>query len=377
MTRYETATAHSFSDEPARMDLWLWLIPLILSGLGILMVTSTTSNFVYDVSGSPFTMGIRQIRSLGFGFIMMMLTICIPTRFWRNIAPLMWAMSVIMIVCTLIPGIGSAVGGANRWLRIAGVSIQPSEIALLAVVLEMGKLFEKHSEDRFMCFRTVLMLIVITAAPLLLQPDLGSVILLAFVCMGMFVEKHGWKLPIMAGVAGVLLLLLLIKLRPYRMRRLNAFLDPHSDPLNTGFQTIQGLIAFANGGAWGAGLGYGFQKLHYLPAAYTDFIYAALGEELGLIGTVGVLALMAMWLWRCRFLYKHAPGSFETSLVWGITLSILGPFFINVAGVTNLIPLTGMPLPFVSYGGSALVMSWVSIGILLRVQRDVTRGLAS
>ena len=375
MTRYETT--HSISDEPVRMDLWLWLIPLILSGLGILMVTSTTSSFVYDVSGSPFTMGIRQIRSLGLGFIMMLLTIFIPTRFWRNIAPLLWVTSVILLISTMVPGIGSSVGGAKRWLRIAGVSIQPSEIVMLAVVLEMGKLFEKHSGDPAVCFKTVLALIGITAIPLLFQPDLGSAILITFVCMGMFVERYGWKLPLMLGVICVLLLFLLIKIEPYRMRRLNAFLDPHADPLNTGFQTIQGLIAFANGGTWGAGLGYGFQKLHYLPAAYTDFIYAALGEELGLIGTVGVLALMAMWLWRCRFLYKHAPGSFETSLVWGITLSILGPFFINVAGVTNLIPLTGMPLPFVSYGGSALVMSWVSIGILLRVQRDVTRGLAS
>ena len=375
MSRYDTA--NSISVEPVRMDLWLWLIPLILSGLGILMVTSTTSSFVYDVSGSPFTMGIRQIRSLGFGFIMMLLTIWIPTNFWRNIAPLMWVTSVILLVCTLIPEIGYSVGGASRWLRIAGVSIQPSEVVLLAAVLEVGKLFEKHSGDMSKCFGIVLALIGITALPMLLQPDLGSVILLAFVCMGMFVARYGWKLPLAAGVVGVMLVLPLIVLKPYRWRRLTAFMDPYEDPLNAGFQTIQGLIAFANGGTWGAGLGYGFQKLHYLPAAYTDFIYAALGEELGLIGTLGVLALMAMWLFRCRFLYKHAPGSYETAIVWGITLTILGPFFINVGGVTNLIPLTGMPLPFVSYGGSALVMSWVSIGILLRVQRDITREIAS
>ena len=375
MTRYETIPP--VSDESVRMDLWLWLIPLILSGLGIIMVTSTTSSFVYDVSGSPFTMGIRQIRSLVFGFIMMLLTICIPTRFWRGIAAFMWAVSVTMLVATLIPGIGSSVGGAHRWLRIAGVSIQPSEIVMLAVVLEMGKLFEKHSEDQSRCFRAVLILIAITALPLLKQPDLGSIILLALVCMGMFVERYGWKLPLATGAIGILLLLLLVKFEPYRMRRLNAFLDPHADSLDSGFQTIQGLIAFANGSIWGAGLGHGFQKLQYLPAAYTDFIYAALGEELGLIGTLGLLTLMAMWLTRCRSLYKHAPGSYETSIVWGITLTILVPFFINVAGVTNLMPLSGMPLPFVSYGGSSLVMLWVRIGILLRIQRDIARLNAS
>ncbi|MCL2684681.1 MAG: FtsW/RodA/SpoVE family cell cycle protein [Synergistaceae bacterium] len=375
MTRSETAP--SILDEPVRMDFWLWLIPLIMSGLGILMVTSTTSSFVYDVSGSPFTMGIRQFRSLGFGFLMMLFTICIPTRFWRNIASFMWAMSVIMLVGTLIPGVGSAVGGANRWLRIAGVSIQPSEIVVLAVVLEMGKLFEKHSEDPSRCFRAVLALIVITALPLLRQPDLGSVVLLVLICMGMFVERFGWKLPLATGSIGVLLLLFLVKLEPYRMRRWNAFMNPHADPLNTGFQTIQGLIAFANGGVWGAGLGHGFQKLQYLPAAYTDFIYAALGEELGLLGTLGLLVLMTMWMTRCHVLYRNIRGSYEMSIVWGITLTVLTPFFINVGGVTNLIPLTGMPLPFVSYGGSSLVMSWVRIGILLRLQRDISKDIAS
>jgi len=375
MTRYGTAAL--ISDEPARTDISLWLIPLIMSWLGILMVISTTSSFVYDTSGSPFTMGIRQIRSLGVGFIVMLLTICIPTRFWRNVASFMWVTSVIMLVATLIPGIGSTVGGAHRWLRIAGVSIQPSEIVMLAVVLEMGKLFEKHSEDPPRCFRAVLILIAITALPLLKQPDLGSIILLTLVCMGMFVERFGWKFPLVTGSMGVLLLLMLIKLEPYRMRRLNAFMDPHADPLNSGFQTIQGLIAFANGGVWGAGLGHGFQKLQYLPAAYTDFIYAALGEELGLLGTLGLISLMAWWMMRCHSLYKHAPGSYEKSLAWGIILTILTPFFINVGGVTNLIPLTGMPLPFVSYGGSSLVMSWVRIGILLRVQRDITKGVTS
>ena len=375
MTRYGTAAL--ISDEPARTDISLWLIPLIMSWLGILMVISTTSSFVYDTSGSPFTMGIRQIRSLGVGFIVMLLTICIPTRFWRNVASFMWVTSVIMLVATLIPGIGSTVGGAHRWLRIAGVSIQPSEIVMLAVVLEMGKLFEKHSEDPPRCFRAVLILIAITALPLLKQPDLGSIILLTLVCMGMFVERFGWKFPLVTGSIGVLLLLMLIKLEPYRMRRLNAFMDPHADPLNSGFQTIQGLIAFANGGVWGAGLGHGFQKLQYLPAAYTDFIYAALGEELGLLGTLGLISLMAWWMMRCHSLYRHAPGSYEKSLAWGIILTILTPFFINVGGVTNLIPLTGMPLPFVSYGGSSLVMSWVRIGILLRVQRDITKGVTS
>jgi cell division protein FtsW len=304
----------------------------------------------------------------------MLVTFCVPSRWWHGAASSLWALSIILIAATLIPGVGTSVGGANRWLRLGGVSVQPSEIMIFAVVLEVGKLFEKHSGNTSRCFGSVLALIGITAIPLLLQPDLGTTVFLALVCMGMFVERFGWKLPVAAAVIGVMIVLLLIMLEPYRMRRWNAFRDPHADPLDAGYQPIQGLIAFANGGVWGAGLGHGFQKLQYLPAAYTDFIYAALGEELGLLGTLGVLALAAMWMLKCRIVYKRAQSNYEASLVWGITLTIAIPLFINIAGVTNLIPLTGMPLPFVSYGGSSLLMSWARVGVLLRLQKDISRG---
>jgi cell division protein FtsW len=371
MTRYP-ASDFIPNNAPAKTDIWLWLIPLILSGLGILMVTTTTSNMVYDVSGSPFTMGIRQTRSLGVGFMMMLVAFCVPTRFWQKIAGLLWIVSVIMLIATLIPGIGNSSGGASRWLRLGGVSVQPSEIMILAAVLESGKILEKHTYDPKRCFIATLILIAVSAAPLLFQPDLGSTIFLALVCMGMFTERFGWKLPILLGVIGAALLIVLVVLEPYRMRRINAFRDPYSDPLGSGFQTIQGLIAFANGGIWGAGLGRGFQKLQYLPAAYTDFIYAALGEELGLFGTLGVLSLVSLWLLRCRILYKRSEDGYGKSVAWGMTLTIILPLFINIGGVTNMMPLTGMPLPFVSYGGSALVMAWMRIGLLLRIQKDAS-----
>ncbi|MDR3280586.1 MAG: putative lipid II flippase FtsW [Synergistaceae bacterium] len=364
------------NETAGRVDIWLWLLPLILSGLGILMVTSTTSNFVYDVSGTPFTMGMRQLRSLGVGFVMMLVTFCIPMRFWYNISGAFWIASIIMLAATLIPGVGSSIGGASRWIRVGGISIQPSEIMILATVLESGKLFEKHRLDSLKCFRLIIILLIVSCLPLMLQPDLGSTIFLVMVCMGMFVERFGLTYPAMAVMFCGVGFLLLILFEPYRMRRISAFLDPYADPLDTGFQTIQGLIAFANGGAWGAGLGHGFQKLQYLPAAYTDFIYAAMGEELGLIGTLSVLALMTFWLFRCRALYNRVPDGYQAALVWGVALTIILPFFINIAGVTNMIPLTGIPLPFISYGGSALIMSWMRVGVLLRLQKDISRGVA-
>lgn len=154
------------------------------------------------------------------------------------------------------------------------------------------------------------------------------------------------------------------------MRRILALVDPWSDPLNTGFQVIQGLIAFANGNLWGLGVGHGLQKLQYLPAAHTDFIFAAIGEELGLFGTLFVLFLFFLWIWRAWSVYILFPRGFERSLLWGMVLSIVLPLLINVGGVTKVIPLTGIPLPFVSYGGSALVMAWMRTGIILRLARE-------
>jgi len=358
------------SERTQKVDPVLWLIPLILSGVGILMVTSTTSPLSFDLTGTPFMMGIKQLKWLAVGVGVMLFTYCVPTRTWFRAGGFFWILSLILTFLTRIPGIGASVGGAWRWIKVLGVSVQPSEILALTIVTVIAKLSVRNELNPEKCFSYIILLNLMSIFPLMLQPDLGSVILILMVSMGMYVERFGWKLPILTGVIGSVILSFFIMLKPYRMRRVYAFLNPWLDPLDTGFQTIQGLIAFANGGAWGSGLGHGFQKLQYLPAAYTDFIYAALGEELGMIGTLGVLTLCLMWLSRCRILYNRVPDGYETSIVWGITLTIVVPFFINIAGVTNLLPLTGMPLPFLSYGGSALVMMWMRVGLLLRIYKE-------
>jgi cell division protein FtsW len=353
-----------------KVDPILWLIPLVLSGIGILMVTSTTSPSSFEASGTPFIMGIKQLRWLFLGIAAMFATYCIPIKAWYKASGPLWFFSMTLLAATLIPGVGSYVGGARRWVRVAGISIQPSEILTLAMVMVAAKLMVRNEMNPQKSFSQIIFILAVSAAPLLKQPDLGSIILILVICMGMYVERFGWKLPLLSGVFGAALISVFIMLKPYRMRRVYAFLNPWLDPLDTGFQTIQGLIAFANGGKWGTGLGHGFQKLQYLPAASTDFIYAALGEEMGLIGSLGVLALFSLWLARCRELYNRAPEGYETALVWGVTLTIAIPLFINIAGVTNAMPLTGMPLPFVSYGGSALVMMWIRIGLLLRIHKE-------
>lgn len=210
-----------------------------------------------------------------------------------------------------------------------------------------------------------------SSVPLLCQPDLGTTILVFLISMGMYVERVGFKLPIITGAVIIAAASpSLVFGTSYRMRRISAFINPWNDPLDTGFQAIQGLIAFANGGFWGTGMGHGFQKLNYLPAAYTDFIYAAIGEELGLVGTVGVLMLFAFWIAQTRRIYYNLEDKFRSSLTWGVTLTVVLPLIINVAGVTKLMPLTGMPLPFVSYGGTSLLMMWSRVGMLMKLEKE-------
>lgn len=367
------------SEEPAnravklRINPFIWIIPLILSGIGILMITSTTSPNSFIYTGTPFQMGIKQLQWLFIAIIAMFVVYSVPLRIWYRLSAPILIMAWIMSWGPLIPGVGVAIGGARRWIHIPGVavSIQPGEILCLAIALHLAKLLSREQKDPAKTFITTITLVGLAALPLLLQPDLGTTILIFTVAMGMYVERIGWRWPLIAGgsIVGVALPMLIL-FEPYRMRRMAAFMDPWTDPLDTGFQAIQGLIAFSNGGFWGTGLGHGFQKLNYLPAAYTDFIYAAIGEELGLVGTLGVLALFAFWVAQTRMIYYRVPDGFKSSLTWGVTLTIIIPLAINVAGVAKLMPLTGMPLPFVSYGGTSLLTMWSRIGIMLRLEKE-------
>jgi len=360
-----------------KLNPFIWIIPLILSGIGILMITSTTSPNSFMYTGTPFQMGLKQLQWLFIAIFAMFVIYSVPLRFWYKLSAPILITAWVMSWGPLVPGIGMAIGGARRWIHIPGVSIsiQPGEILCLAMALHLAKLLSREQKDPAKTFVTTIILVMLSALPLLLQPDLGTTILIFTVAMGMYVERIGWRWPLIAGGSICAASLpMLIFFEPYRMRRVAAFLDPWTDPLDTGFQAIQGLIAFANGGFWGTGLGHGFQKLNYLPAAYTDFIYAAIGEELGLIGTVGVLALFAFWVAQARMIYYRTADGFKSSLTWGVTLTILLPLIINVAGVTKFMPLTGMPLPFVSYGGTSLLTMWARVGIMLRLEKDSFAG---
>lgn len=212
---------------------------------------------------------------------------------------------------------------------------------------------------------------MLSVVPFIFQPDYGGAILLFVLMMGIYVEKFGWLYPlVIGGSMGVLGFMPLLVSSPYRMARVLAFLDPWQDPRGKGFQIIQGFIAFANGGLWGVGLGQGLQKLKYLPAAHTDFIFAAIGEELGFVGTSLVLLLFVLWFVTILWFYVNIQDAFVRTLLWGIAISVALPLIVNLGGVLKLFPMTGVPMPFISYGGSSLVMMWARVGLLLRGIRD-------
>lgn len=356
-----------------RTNPFLWVIPLILSGIGILMITSTTGQSSFHYTGAPFQMGIKQIEWLIIAITCMLVVYLIPLQVWYKLSAPALITTWILCWLPLISGVGETIGGARRWIHIPGVTfaIQPGELLCLAMALHLAKLFSRDNTNPAKAFVSTMILVVLAGLPLLIQPDLGTTMLIFIVAMGMYVEKFGWKRPVIAGgVLGGTAFAVLVFFEPYRMRRIASYWNPWNDPLDAGFQAIQGLIAFSNGGFWGSGLGHGFQKLNYLPAAYTDYIFAAIGEELGLIGTLSVLALYMFWVSQARKIYLSGANGFKPSLTWGITLSIVIPFLINVAGVTKLLPLTGMPLPFISYGGSSLLTMWSRVGIMMRVEKE-------
>lgn len=361
----------TFRREEGSADPLLWLIPLLLSGIGVIMVSSSSSPISMARFGSPQTLGLKQAIWLLIGMVVMLLTYSIPVQTWRKKSALLWVLAVGFCFLPLFPHVGVSAGGAKRWVNLGLVTVQAADVLFFAFTLHAcRKLYEDRGrETPLRAFLKVVFLAGISAVPLLLHPDMGSTLLVFALAMGIYIPLFGWGFPLVCGGGLVALGFPFIFTQGYRLRRLKAFLDPWEDPLGSGFQAIQGLVAFSNGGIWGMGLGQGLQKLKYLPASHTDFILAAIGEELGLAGSLSVLALFGFWFFRLFTHYRRLEGAFESFLIWGLCLNVFSQLVINVGGVTKMIPLTGMPLPFLSYGGSSLIMMWARVGLLLRLSR--------
>ena len=341
--------------------------------LGLVMVLSASSVGAYQDYGSSFLFFVRQLVYAGVGVGAFLLTSRMRHTAWQRLCMPLLVLSVALLIVVLMPGIGTVAGGSARWLRLGPITVQPSEIAKVAVVTFAATLLARRWR-RLGDLRQLLLplapVVAVVCGLILLQPDMGTaVIVTASVFVLLFAAGARLRHLVTGGAMIGGLGMGLVYLEGYRWARLTAFMDPWADPQGTGYQTIQGLIALTSGRWFGVGLGASRQKWDYVPNAHTDFIFAIIGEELGLAGALLVLLLFGALLYAAIRIAIRAPDAFGRLLAAGIAGWFGVQAVTNLGAVTGLLPITGVPLPFVSYGGSALVVAMAAVGMLVSVAR--------
>jgi cell division protein FtsW len=349
-------------------------VTVALALIGLVMVFSASA----VVAGNRFQDSIyflkRHLAWLAFGFLLLQIASRMDYMAWRRLALPVLGLTAALLVLVLIPSVGVMAKGARRWIRLGPVSMQPAEMVKLAVVLYLALYLTKR-EGRLAEFAggflPPLLVVGLLAGLVLLQPDLGTAVVIGFVTYVMLF-LGGVRLSHLLSLVPVVLAgaALLVWRSPYRLQRLMTFFDPEKDPTGAGFQVNQSFLAFGSGGAFGVGLGEGQQKLFFLPEAHTDFVLALVGEELGLVGTVSIMALFGILVLKGFQIAGRAREPFGRHLALGITLLIGFQALINAGVATGLLPTKGLTLPLVSYGGSSLLVSLTAIGILLSISRD-------
>ena len=355
-------------------DHSILLLAVCLTCLGVVMVFSSSSIMAVRDYGDSLYFLKRQGAYALLGFGLMALLMRIDLNVLHKAAWPVLVVCILLLVAVLIPGVGKKVGGAARWIRVAGITFQPAEFVKIGLVLFMAHSLARK-QDKVKSFRfgflPYMLILAVLLGLLLAQPDLGSSLTLGIVAVAMLLVA-GTRLSYLAGIGLLALpfLYFMIMNVDYRRRRILAFLNPWEDPSNTGFQIIQSWIAFGSGGALGQGLGESKQKLFYLPEAHTDFIFSVIGEELGFVGVIVIAAMFMLLVVRGLRTSLHAPNEFSCFLAFGITLLVGMQAFANMAVVMGMVPTKGLALPFISYGGTSLVTTLAAIGILLNVSRQ-------
>jgi cell division protein FtsW len=354
---------------PVRFDPILLCAVLALVALGLVMVYSASAILAQDKLGDSLYFLKRQLMAAGMGVVAMAVAMKVG---WRRLARLAWPLlivTILLLIAVLIPGIGTTAGGARRWIRFPGFGLQPAEVAKFAWVVYLSYSLAKKREKVAtfsVGFLPHLFLCGILVALCMRQPDFGSSVLLVFLLF-VLLFTAGTKLSYLVG--SVLLALpmayVAIASSPYRMKRVLAFLDPWAHRHDVGYQVAESLMSIGSGGLTGLGLGDGRQKLFFLPEAHTDFIFAIIGEELGLIGVTLLVALYAIVIWRGVRIALSSPEPFGTYLGLGLTSIVAFQATVNMCVAMGLLPTKGLTLPFVSYGGTSLVVLMGAAGVLL------------
>jgi cell division protein FtsW len=361
-------------------DEWLFACVVALALFGVIMVYSASAIVAATENHSQYFYVVRQSVFTGIGLLAMLAGMRFNYGRLRDpkIVYGLLALSFVLLVGVFA---FSPINGARRWIRFAGFSMQPSEVTKFALALFLALFLERRAGREGEFWRTFVPAVAVTGVLALLvvaEPDLGTALMLAVVC-AVVLFTAGARLghlalaaaPALVGVAGLLIFV------PFRMRRMTAFLDPWADPRGTSYQVVQSLLAVGSGGVHGLGFTEGRQKMFFLPFAHSDFIFAVVGEELGLFGGLAVIALFGLFLWRGMRAALRAPDRFGVLLGMGIVTGIVAQALFNMSVVLALLPTKGIPLPFISYGGSSLVPTLFAVGVLLNISQHAGAGYGS
>ena len=343
---------------------------IMLSSLGVLMVYSSSMIWAEYKNGSSEYFLIRQVIFFLAGLAAYFFISKINPLLFQRYRNIIFLIAVVLLILVLVPGIGVVRGGARSWIGLGDLSFQPSEFVKLSMIIFTANYLEKNKEDmtKLSSLIPMLLMLVLIFGLIMLEPDFGTGFILVLTIVSMILISGVKKrYTVFALVLGVFSFLGLIISAPYRLQRIFAFLNPYDDPLGAGFQIIQSLYAISPNGFFGRGLFKSFQKYYFLPEPQTDFIFAIIVEELGFIGGVVIIVLFIIIFYNGLLISLKAKTLFQTYLALGIILSIFIQFFINIGVVIGLLPVTGVTLPFLSYGGSSLIMNFIMMGILVSI----------
>jgi cell division protein FtsW len=354
----------------------LYFPAMILTGLGIVMVYSASFAAGQRCGGSYHFL-MKQAMIAGLGFALMFFLAKLDYHRWQKLAIPLLALSGVLLGILILPGMGHEVGGSARWLRLSFLSFQPAELAKLALVIYLAHSLTKK-EGKMQSFKEgflpYILILSVLFALVIKQPDFGTgVVFVALVFLMLFASGARLLFLALAILAALPVLFFVITRANYRIERLLIYLNPWSDPGDAGFQIIQSFLAFGAGKVSGVGLGLGRQKLFYLPEVHTDFIFSVIGEELGLIGVMVVIGLFAFLIIRGFWTCYRAPDLLGANLALGVTLLIAVQTLLNMGVVMGLLPTKGSTLPFISYGGTSLIINMMAVGILLNISSQGVR----
>ena len=356
------------------IDQPLAFITGVLVILGVFIISSASVVISEKNFGITYAYTIRQLAYVAIGLASAFLFLNTPVRFWKRIALPMLLFSLFLLALVFMPGVGFESGGANRWIRLPFMTFQPAEILKFSLIVYLsGWLSSQKTSDKTVgrAFIPFVIIIGVVSVLLILQPDIGTLgVIVITSCLLYFIG--GGKITQIAAlfVLAVFALFLVIQAAPYRLERLRVFLNPEHDTKGAGYQITQSFIAIGSGGIFGRGFGEGIQKYNYLPEPIGDSIFAIFVEETGFFGATILLFLILAFLWRGIHISRATTDFFSTLLAFGLSTGIAIQSIVHIGAISGLLPLTGIPLPFISYGGTALVVNLASVGVLLNISRN-------